>query len=55
MSEPHEKKMRVVCMDCGYVIQVGDPGAKTSHGLCDRCFPIRIEEVSRMPKKEGAA
>lgn len=53
-EQQQEKKIRVVCMDCGRTIEKGDPGAPESHGLCDECFPARMDEVARM-KKRGAA
>ncbi len=57
MSEPKELAFHVVCMDCPRVIKQGDPGAKTSHGLCDECWKRRTLELARdfpLPK-EGAA
>lgn len=60
MSEQSEPKLRVICMDCKTVTQEGDPGAPESHGLCERCFTLRMAELDRrgvapLPSKEGHA
>jgi hypothetical protein len=30
-------KLRIVCAWCGEVLEEGDPGAETSHGICATC------------------
>lgn len=50
-----EPTLRVVCMDCKTVTQEGDPDAPVSHGLCEKCFKLRMAEIDRHPKREGHA
>ena len=38
--------LRVECAWCGKVLQEGDPGAQTSHGMCILCF-VRAEHDRR--------
>jgi hypothetical protein len=59
-EQQKEPAFRVICMDCKVVTQEGDPGAAISHGLCDRCYKLRMAELVElgyiMPdSKEGAA
>lgn len=51
MVEQHERKLRVICMDCRAVTQEGDPGMPESHGLCDICFRKRMAELDRLGYK----
>ena len=39
-------KLRIVCAWCKRVMQIGDYGAPTSHGICDHCSK-RIEEEEK--------
>ena len=43
--------LRVECAWCGKVLQEGDPGAQTSHGMCILCF-VRAEHEERTIDKQ---
>ena len=44
-------QLRVECAQCRKVLEEGDPGARTSHGMCILCF-VRAEHEERPIDKQ---
>lgn len=48
-----QKKFRRVCSWCGKVMEEGDVGAETTHGICPDCLLLLEAEVDRFWNSEA--
>jgi hypothetical protein len=39
--------MRYICIKCGVIWIIGEPGAELSGGLCDRCITQYVREKQK--------
>jgi Zn-finger nucleic acid-binding protein len=41
-------EMKLVCMDCTEELEGSNPqGTQISHGLCPKCFGVRMAEIQK--------
>ena len=43
---------KVVCAWCNKVMEIGEPGAEVSHGICKDCVNTFFKEVFEDPNRE---
>ena len=47
-------QLRVECAQCRKVLEEGDPGARTSHGMCAYCIVRQEHEFRPIPRETRA-